>query len=247
MTIYPLVNHFFKFPSKISSKMRLTVSLSDAYTGATIHSQITRNVKCNKCDGSGAFSKEHKHSCPQCNGKGQYKTNVRVGPFVYQDVATCPRCHGSGVEITKHCDVCHGKGKVQETQSIDIKIPKGSKTGDQVVIPHMGEMGGDLLVILTVNNIEGNFRRNGYNLVTEITLSLKESLLGFSRELEHIDGRIIKYTSQKITADGDTIILKGEGMRRSWFRNGNCLLKVRVNVEDLSKEQIKEVSRILGE
>jgi DnaJ family protein A protein 2 len=60
-----------------------------------------------------------------------------------------------------------------------------------------------------------SFERSGNDLLTNVTITLSEALLGFSRILlTHLDGRGIQVTSPpgKIIKPGSTIVLRGEGM-----------------------------------
>lgn len=60
-----------------------------------------------------------------------------------------------------------------------------------------------------------SFERSGNDLFTQVTITLSEALLGFSRiAITHLDGRGIKISTPpgKITKPGDTIVIRGEGM-----------------------------------
>ncbi len=60
-----------------------------------------------------------------------------------------------------------------------------------------------------------SFERNGNDLLTHVTITLSEALLGFSRViLTHLDGRGIKFSSPngKIIKPGDAIVIREEGM-----------------------------------
>lgn len=60
-----------------------------------------------------------------------------------------------------------------------------------------------------------SFERSSKDLLTHVTITLSEALLGFSRILiTHLDGRGVRVTSPpgKILKTGDTIVLRGEGM-----------------------------------
>jgi DnaJ family protein A protein 2 len=73
---------------------------------------------------------------------------------------------------------------------------------------------GDVIFVLNANPHE-SFERNGSDLLTHVTITLSEALLGFSRIiLTHLDGRGIKFSSPpgKIIKPDDAIVLRGEGM-----------------------------------
>lgn len=60
-----------------------------------------------------------------------------------------------------------------------------------------------------------SFERSGNDLLANVTITLSEALLGFSRIiLTHLDGRGVKMTTPpgKIIKPSDSIVLRGEGM-----------------------------------
>jgi DnaJ-class molecular chaperone len=56
------------------------------------------------------------------------------------------------------------------------------------------------------------FERDKNDLKTTINITLKQALLGFEKELVHLDGRAIKISRNKITKPGEVEKIKGEGM-----------------------------------
>ena len=73
---------------------------------------------------------------------------------------------------------------------------------------------GDVIFVLKASPHE-SFERSGNDLLTNITITLSEALLGFSRIiLTHLDGRGVKMSSPpgKIIKPQDSIVLRGEGM-----------------------------------
>ncbi len=46
------------------------------------------------------------------------------------------------------------------------------------------------------------FRRSGNNLHTVVTLTLEEALLGFTKEIEHLDDHIVTIEKTKVTQPG---------------------------------------------
>lgn len=73
---------------------------------------------------------------------------------------------------------------------------------------------GDVVFVLKASPHE-SFERSGNDLLTHVTITLSEALLGFSRILiTHLDGRGVKVTSPygKILKPEDSVVLRGEGM-----------------------------------
>jgi DnaJ-class molecular chaperone len=73
---------------------------------------------------------------------------------------------------------------------------------------------GDVVFLLQAIPHE-SFERSGNDLLTHITITLSEALLGFSRVIiTHLDGRGIKLSTPpgKIIKPQDSLVLRGEGM-----------------------------------
>lgn len=73
---------------------------------------------------------------------------------------------------------------------------------------------GDVIFILKAS-AHDSFERSGNDLLANVTITLSEALLGFSRIiLTHLDGRGVKMTTPpgKIIKPSDSIVLRGEGM-----------------------------------
>ncbi|EDR21991.1 chaperone protein DNAJ, putative [Entamoeba dispar SAW760] len=183
----------------------------------------------------------------KCGGKGVVKENLRLGLFTYEHLTSCPICGGSGEEITEKCKKCNGSGKVSETKEFNITIPKGSKTGDIIKIKNMGEMGSTLLLLLTVNDEEKNFKRQGDDLLTNLTITMKDALLGFKKQIPHLDGHQIFIEQNGVTSDGQVIRIKGEGLKKNFLFNGDCLISIHVDMNSISHDQALKIAKILNQ
>ena len=68
-------------------------------------------------------------------------------------------------------------------------------------------------VIFTVKTKKHNvFERKGKNLWMTITLTVKEALLGFKRNIEHLDGHIVKVAREGVTRPEFVMKVDDEGM-----------------------------------
>ena len=70
---------------------------------------------------------------------------------------TCPACKGAGTVVTRDpCPDCHGRGRVQKTRTLSVKVPPGVDEGDRIRLSGEGEAGrnggppGDLYVEIRV-------------------------------------------------------------------------------------------------
>lgn len=67
-----------------------------------------------------------------------------------------------------------------------------------------------IFVIEQINDIK--FRREKDNLHTEINISLKDALLGFTREIKHLDEHTVIIKKDSVVQPGEILRIKGEGM-----------------------------------
>jgi DnaJ-class molecular chaperone len=99
------------------------------------------------------------------------------------------------------CPHCKGKRVVQENKGIKVQIERGMSSGDTIIMEKEAEQVPDMalgdLIFTIKQKPHSTFKRVGNNLFIDITLTLEESLLGFTRTLTHLDGHIVKITSEK--------------------------------------------------
>jgi DnaJ family protein A protein 2 len=108
---------------------------------------------------------------------------------------------------------------------------------------------GDVIFVLRATPHE-SFERSGNDLLTNVSITLSEALLGFSRILiTHLDGRGVKVTSPpgKIISSGESIVLRGEGMpvHKNPDQKGNLYVVLHIDMpdEDWLKNVNQKVSR----
>lgn len=217
----------------------LELTLEEAVFGTEVKVRIPTTVTCEACDGSGAEPGTSPETCPTCNGVGQVR--IQQGFFSVQQ--TCPRCEGSGKIVPTPCKVCHGKGRVQEQNTLDVKVPAGVDTGDRIRLAGQGEAGlnggppGDLYVQVRVKPHK-LFRREGSDLHCEVPVSFATAALGGELEVPSLDGRV-KLKVPPETQTGKQFRVTGKGVK-SVHGGGVGDLLCRVVVEtpiNLTKEQ----------
>ena len=96
------------------------------------------------------------------------------------------------IKIDRWIKTSQGKETEQETVYID--IPKGVDDDEIYIVKEKGnmishgELKGDVKISICIKN-DTEFTRNGMDLIYKKTLTLKESLCGFSFEVSHINGK----------------------------------------------------------
>ncbi|KAH9481641.1 DnaJ protein-like protein ANJ1 [Psilocybe cubensis] len=199
------------------------VTLEDLYNGKSVKMNMEKEVVCTVCKGSGARGNAKPKPCSTCDGAGSthVKTRVCSDSAYGLSRARCTDCGGSGQRLKEkeRCKKCKGEKTIHEKTRQEIFIEKGMTDRQRIVLAGAGDQepglpAGDVIFILKTNPHE-SFERSGNDLLTHVTITLSEALLGFSRIiLTHLDGRGISLTSPrgKIIKPQDSIVIRGEGM-----------------------------------
>ena len=93
------------------------------------------------------------------------------------------------------CNPCHGRGCVDETKTLSVKVPAGVDTGDRIRLSGEGQAGvhggppGDLYVETAVRPHQ-IFQRDGPNLHCEIPISFADAALGGEFEVPTLNSRV---------------------------------------------------------
>lgn len=223
--------------------MRMNVSFMDACFGKTETINLTVDEPCEHCHGTGAESPNDVVNCPDCHGTG-YIDVVQSTMFGrIRTQSECPKCHGTGKYVRKACHSCGGTGYNRKRVSVDIKIPAGISSGQQLRVAGKGERGvnggpnGDLFIEVNVESHK-YFTRNGKDILLDIPVSAVDATLGTSIEVPTIYGDV----TMKIpagTQEGTRLRLKGKGVTDlRTGRQGDQLCTVRIKVDtDISRKE----------
>jgi hypothetical protein len=141
--------------------------------------------------------------------------------------------------------------KHTEIQTIYVNIAKGIDNNEMILLENQGNVSseqckGDIKVFIKIEN-DTEFQRRGLDLILDKTISLKESLCGFSFELKYINGKgytINNQTGNIIPNDYQKVI-PGMGLTRD-NHVGNLIIVFHVEFPpSLTPAQISSLSTIL--
>lgn len=96
------------------------------------------------------------------------------------------------VPLSAVCDECPNIRLVNEERNLELEIETGVQDGHEQRFvaegePHTDGEPGDL--VIKIRQMPHKlFERRGDDLYTNITISLRDALLGFTMELTHLDG-----------------------------------------------------------
>jgi len=228
------------------SQYTMEVELEDALFGTTANLSVQREVACTVCGGTGNKPGSTPATCPDCKGSGK----VKAGKSLFGMMQACPRCRGTGKLRLDPCISCAGRGTVQKSERITVKIPPGVDNGSKVRLAGMGGPGagggppGDLYIITKVRP-HGFLERKGDNLHSEVPVTVSEAALGAKIDVPTKDG-IVSMTIPPGTQSGQQFRLKGKGVPHfGGGGTGDQYVTVKVAVPTALSEQAKQMFKDL--
>ena len=182
-------------------------------------------------------------TCSQCGGSGQVTqiTNTILGRM--QSTTTCNVCSGTGKIVSRKAPGSDSNGQILSEETVEVKIPAGVEDGMQLRVSGKGNealsdgIPGDLLVL--INELpDENLKREGNNLHYDLYISISEAVLGISKEINTVSGKVRIKLDAGIQS-GKILRLRGKGLKSiNGYGNGDLLVHVNVwTPKTLNKEQ----------
>lgn len=216
-------------------RIRVKLTLADIVNGTEKKVKVNRKIQA-----PGVTYK----NCGTCHGSGSVVREMNTMFGRMQSATTCNTCGGSGQVIDHKPSDADSQGLKTVEETISIKIPAGVVEGMQLNVQGKGNeaagkhsIAGDLLVIIEEVEHE-TLKREGENLHYDLYISFPEAVLGVSKEIETVTGRVRIKLEEGIQS-GKILRLKGKGVPNYGGYNVGDLL-VHVNVwtpKDLTSEQ----------
>jgi DnaJ-class molecular chaperone len=212
----------------------INVNLSDIYNENIIKIEYENRI----------INKNYKQ-CKNCNGLGHVVNMQQLGPIVMQARNKCQYCDSGFTNL--YNDI---------TDVYNLKLSKIHDINKKIIVQEKGlplydGISGDLIIKININNHlhnesnQNSFKVKNYNLYQNLSISFKESLLGFSRSIILPDNRIIKVESNT-PINNDTIkYLENEGLYSDDIKDfGSIILKIKVLLPtNLTDEQINIINK----
>ena len=192
-------------------------------------------------------------TCATCNGTGQVTriTNTILGRM--QTASPCTTCGGAGQVLDHKPENADDQGMVIKEETVSIKIPGGVEEGMNLKVSGKGNdapgngVPGDLLVAIEEKE-HPYLQREGKNLHYDLYISLSEAVLGASREIETVSGKV-RIKIEEGVQSGKILRLRGKGISDlNGYGKGDLLVHVNVwTPKTLSREQKEFFERMAGD
>lgn len=141
--------------------------------------------------------------------------------------------------------------KLVKQKEINIHIPAGIENGQMIRLSQFGEVvdggvPGDLYVKIHVEK-HPFFRKEGFNLLMDLSIKLSEALLGGERDVETLDGKI-KLKIPVGVSQGEVLRVKGKGISMGGNHRGDILIRIKIEMpKKLSKNSRNLIEKLKEE
>ncbi|NEO26422.1 MAG: molecular chaperone DnaJ [Kamptonema sp. SIO4C4] len=238
-------------------RLDLKLDFREAIFGGEKEIRIPHLEACQTCNGSGAKPGTGAKTCGTCNGAGQVRRATRTPFGSFAQVSVCPTCNGEGQVIEEKCETCGGAGRRQETKKLKITIPAGVDNGTRLRVAREGDAGqkggapGDLYVYLFVEE-DAEFKREGTNILSEISVSYLQAILGAKISVNTVDGEA-ELTVPPGTQPKTVLTLEDHGVPKlgNPVSRGDHLITVNVEIPTRvgaeERELLEKLAKLRGE
>jgi DnaJ family protein A protein 2 len=196
------------------------VSLEAVYTGA-----------------HAAFSTQVAVICPSCAGSGRCRAHSPLLEGSHGGGSDLQSAHELAVMHEHHyhetvCPQCGGLGRLPHNIHQSFYIPPGAHEGMKARIE--GTANAQVLVFSTPHS--RFIRRDNTHLDHILVITSDEAQLGWLRDIVHLDGRTLRVSSGRPSADGDVILVPGEGMPvfGSPWQKGDLFVNISVTMDTIT-------------
>ncbi|CAG9333307.1 unnamed protein product [Blepharisma stoltei] len=192
--------------------LTMEISFLEAVNGVSKQIILDKRTICKACKGTKVKPGSSPVKCDLCGGLGVIV--FQKGPITIQ--TTCKNCQGIGKIIKSFCTACKGTGIAHERHTDTVIVPPGINTGSSLKIKgggnfsENGDNPGDLLIKFIVKP-HPVFKRIGYDIHSEVSLSVSQAALGGTIDVETLAGNI-KLKVEPGTNPGQTVKLASQGI-----------------------------------
>lgn len=225
--------------------VRVSLTFAEMVKGADKDIEIRREAPCDSCDGSGAEKGTEMETCSTCKGHGRINEIKRTILGQIQTQSICGTCEGAGKIPKKKCTKCHGAGTVNKTDKINVHIPAGVQSGENLRVAKMGEaikggQPGDLYISISVS-ADKVYKREGNIIYRKLEIPLTMSLLGGNIDVETFDGKV-NLTIPEGIKNGEVLRMKGKGLHTT--PRGDIHIIIETKINKLNREQKKLIEEL---
>lgn len=243
-----MMNKFFNNPNENTINHTINLTLDEMYSGIEKNINLNLDRMCNKCNCNG-YLKNGRIICNICNGNKYILYLNTKKP--------CLNCNSKGFNIKKgyECNICNMTGIIKKNIKYNIKIPKGTIAGKDIILKEKGNYIKELNLYsnlcFKLKELKHNkYKRINNNLYIEIDIPLCRALCDNNYKLNYLNNQILNININKILKPNYIMKMKGYGMPLLHNNNllyGDLLIKFNILFPDkLSIEKQNSIKNIFN-
>lgn len=236
----------------------IAVSLEKIYTGCTINHTYSRNVKCERCEGTGNRDKIDR-TCKKCHGTRMVTITKQMGIMLQQYRVRCNCDDTASSKPDQRCRDCVGKKCITDICHIEIRVPVGATADQPIVYDGRGNYHNGTyhkLIVRIVERPHRHFKRgvgirdvcppNALNLVHQkeidvLTVLLRQPISIPSIEHPTTDLYIIPNLSNLTRG---IVVIPGHGMKDAYGTRGDLIVIFSIVNTSLTVDQLDGLQRL---
>lgn len=139
---------------------------------------------------------------------------------------------------------------VAEGQSVKVALQPGATEGQVIRLREQGHRildmkAGDL--VLTLRVAAGRFRVDGFDLATDLAVTIENAVLGWETTIEGPDGRRIPVSVPAWSGSDKVLRIEGEGLADESGRRGDLVVEIRLMLHEKPDDKIIDLMRVQRE
>ena len=211
----------------------LEISFKDSVFGIKRTVLLAKTAVCDACQGSGAVLGTEMLTCSHCNGAGKVHETQNSFFGTITMVQPCKQCRGQGKVPKEKCLTCRGEGVYKKQEEIEVLVPAGIDGGEMIRLQGAGEAvsggaSGDLYVKVHVSP-DPRFKKEGSNLITELSIKLSDALLGGAYKIQTLEGEETLDIPAGVL-HGEMLKIRGKGVPTARGKRGDLFVKVKIQL-----------------
>ena len=228
----------------------LELNFKESIFGTKRRVLLAKTAQCETCHGSGAEPGTKMETCKYCNGSGKiHETNNSFFGTISMQ-SPCRHCHATGKVPEQKCHTCRGEGVYKKQEEIEIVVPAGIEGGEMIRLTGAGEAvqggaSGDLYVKVHVQP-DPRFKKDGPNIITDLSVKLSDALLGTDYKIATLDGEENISVPAGVT-HGELLRVKGKGVPNSHGKRGDLFVRVKITLPQKLSRSAKALVEKLKE
>jgi molecular chaperone DnaJ len=228
-------------------KINIGLTTEDIIFGSDKKILLNRNIVCKPCNGNGSENGNEIETCKTCAGKGRIIHTQRTSFGIMRQEIICPDCRGKGRKILKKCTSCNSSGYDNIKDEIEIKIPKGARTGMQFAIKNKGDesvngITGDLIIDVYQKS-DNKYMFENDDVIIDLHIDLIDSIKGVSDfEIDTPHGKV-KIEIPEKTYTGQKIKIPNKGLPiYNSSKIGDMYAYINVNIPEGFIDKLKSIN-----